>query len=41
MKKRNILKNETGVITGSIYDEISNFFTGEALNSNGYKNQGY
>jgi len=29
---------ETGAINNSVYEEISTFFTGEALNSNGYKN---
>lgn len=33
-----IFKDENGNITGTVYEEISNFFTGEALNSNGYKN---
>lgn len=30
--------DENGALSTSVYEEISSFFTGEALNSNGYKN---
>lgn len=33
-----IFKDENGVLSSGVYEEVSNFFTGEALNSNGYKN---
>jgi len=33
-----VFLNDAGALTTSVYEEISSFFTGEALNSNGYKN---
>lgn len=33
-----VFKDENGNLSAGVYEEISSFFTGEALNSNGYKN---